>query len=60
MATASEGQEKLFPIFTRMSDNFEKNLHIGKLIFSRFEKLTHVDVGFKLSDRAEMAAVWRF
>lgn len=57
---SSQGQNGFFPFFTIASNNFEKDLHIVKHIFSGFEKMTRVDHGFRLSERAEMAAGWWF
>lgn len=56
----SQNQNGFFPFFTIVSNNFEKDLDVVKRIFSGFEKITHVDHGFKLSERAEMAAGWWF
>jgi hypothetical protein len=58
--TASQGEGTFFPLFTIVSNNFEKDLDIIKRIFSGFEKLTHIENGFRLSERAEMAAGWWF
>ncbi|HEX7033458.1 MAG TPA: hypothetical protein VF172_10710 [Nitrososphaera sp.] len=60
MASAGEGEKGFFPLFTIVSSNFENDLDIVRRIFSGFEKLTRVDQGFRLSDRAEMAAGWWF
>ncbi len=60
MDSASQEQNEFFPFFTIVSNNFENDLDIVKRIFSGFEKLTHIDQGFKLSERAEMAAGWWF
>ena len=57
--TTSPVQE-MFPFFTVVSNNFEKDLDMINRMFSAFEKMTHTDVGFKLSERAEMAAGWWF
>lgn len=54
--TASQGEGTFFPLFTIISNNFNKDLYIVKHIFSGFEKLNHTENGFKLSERAEMAA----
>jgi len=56
----SEKSFRMFPFFTVVSNNFEKDLDIIKRILSSFEKMTHTEKGFKLSDRAEMAAGWWF
>ena len=57
MGTDSLG---MFPFFTIVSNNFEKDLEIVKRVLSSFEKMTQTENGFKLSDRAEMAAGWWF
>jgi len=49
-----------FPFFTIVSNNFEKDLEIVKRIFTSFEKMSHIEDGYRLSDRAEMAAGWWF
>lgn len=50
----------MFPIFSIVSNDFEKDLDIIKRMFSGLEKMTHTEQGFKLSDKAEMAAGWWF
>lgn len=50
----------MFPIFSIVSNNFENDLVIIKRIFSGLEELTRTEHGFKLSDRAELAAGWWF
>lgn len=60
MDFASQGQDAFFPIFTIVSNNFENDLDVVKRIFSGFERFTHIDHGFRLSERAEMAAGWWF
>lgn len=50
----------MFPFFSIVSNNFEKDLDIVKRMFSAFEKMTHTERGFRLSERAEMAAGWWF
>ena len=57
---AASPVQEMCPFFTVVSNSFEKDLDIVKRIFSAFEKMTHTDVGFKLSERAEMAAGWWF
>ena len=48
-------------MFTIVSNNFEKDLDIVKKVFHHLQDLTHTaDKGFKLSERAEMAAGWWF
>lgn len=54
------GEGAFFPLFTIVSNNFEKDLGAVKRIFSGFEKMTRTELGFKLSERAEMAAGWWF
>lgn len=62
--TEGEGDDKegdsFFPLFTIVSNNFEKDLSIVRHTFSNFEKMTHSNNGFKFSNRAEMAAGWWF
>ena len=48
------------PLLTIMSTDFEKDLDIVKRVLDDFEQRTHSENGFKLSDRAEMAAGWWF
>jgi hypothetical protein len=56
-----ESDNKYFPTFTIVSNNFEKDLEIVKRVFSRLQDMTHdSDNGFRLSERAEMAAGWWF
>jgi hypothetical protein len=50
----------MIPFLTVVSNNFEKDLGIVKRVLSQFEKRTHSENGYKLSDRAEMAAGWWF
>lgn len=50
----------MFPIFSIVSNNFEKDLDIAKRIFSGLQDMTHAQGGFKLSDRAVLAAGWWF
>jgi hypothetical protein len=57
---SDNSQQQMFPIFSIVSNDFEKDLDIIKRMFSGFEKMTHAEHGFKLSDRAEMAAGWWF
>ena len=60
MAADNSGKHAMFPFFTIVSNNFEKDLEIVRRIFSGFEQITRTEHGFKLSDRAEMAAGWWF
>ncbi len=48
------------PFLTVVSNNFEKDLSLVENMLAAFEKMTHAENGFKLSDRAEMAAGWWF
>ena len=57
---STEPSQDMFPFFTVVSNDFEKDLQIIKRIFSAFEKMTHSEQGFRLSSRAEMAAGWWF
>ena len=57
---ANQGGGTFFPLFTIVSNSFEKDLDIVKRIFSDFGKQIHAGNGFKLSERAEMAAGWWF
>jgi len=57
---AKNSSQAMFPFFTIVSNNFEKDLEIIKRMFSAFEKMTHTEHGFRLSERAEMAAGWWF
>lgn len=50
----------MFPIFSIVSNNFERDLEVVRSIFYGLEKMTHTNQGFKLSDRAEQAAGWWF
>jgi hypothetical protein len=50
-----------FPMFTVVSNDFEKDLEIVRTIFSLLSDATHATQrGFKLSERAETAAGWWF
>ena len=55
-----DSSQEMFPFFTIVSNNFEKDLAIVKRVFSSFEMMSHTQNGFRLSDRAEMAAGWWF
>lgn len=50
----------MFPAFSIVSNDFEKDLEIVKRIFSGLQEITHVQNGFRLSDRAVLAAGWWF
>jgi hypothetical protein len=49
-----------FPLFSIASNDFERDLEIVKRVFSDFGRLIHTEGGFRLSERAEMAAGWWF
>jgi hypothetical protein len=53
-------KEEYMPFLTVVSNNFEKDLPLVKNILAASEKMTHAENGFKLSERAEMAAGWWF
>ncbi|MDQ4012370.1 MAG: hypothetical protein M3114_04035 [Thermoproteota archaeon] len=50
------GHFVVIPFLNLVSNNFEKDLGIVKRALSQFEGRTHYVNGYKLSDRAEMAA----
>jgi hypothetical protein len=56
---AARGKD-FIPFFTVVSNNFEKDLQILKNVLTASEKMTHTEHGYKLSERAEMAAGWWF
>jgi hypothetical protein len=49
-----------FPLFSIASNDFERDLEIVKRVFLDFGRLIHTEGGFRLSERAEMAAGWWF
>ena len=53
-------KEEYIPFLTVVSNNFEKDLPLVKNMLAASEKMTHSESGFKLSERAEMAAGWWF
>lgn len=53
-------QQQMIPIFSIVSNDFDKDLAIIRRIFSGLQEITHTENGFKLSDRAELAAGWWF
>jgi hypothetical protein len=53
-------KEEYIPFLTVMSNNFEKDLPIVKNMLASFKQMIHGENGFKLSERAEMAAGWWF
>ena len=53
-------EEEYIPFLTVVSNNFEKDLPLVKNMLAASEKMTHTENGFKLSERAEMAAGWWF
>lgn len=56
----SEAEKEMIPFFTIVSNNFEKDLAVVRQILGQFERRAHVENGYRLSDRAEMAAGWWF
>ena len=50
----------MIPIFSIVSNDFDKDLAIIRRMFSGLQEITHTENGFKLSDRAELAAGWWF
>lgn len=50
----------MYPTFAIASNDFEKDLGIIKGMFSGLEEMTHTENGFRLSDRAQLAAGWWF
>jgi hypothetical protein len=53
-------KEEYLPFLTVVSNNFEKDLPLVKNMLAASEKMTRAENGFKLSERAEMAAGWWF
>src|SRR5215218_643015 len=53
-------EEEYIPFLTVVSNNFEKDLPLVKSMLAASEKMTRAENGFKLSERAEMAAGWWF
>lgn len=51
---------KMIPFLTVMLTDFEKDLAAVKLMLAQLEKRAHVENGYRLSERAEMAAGWWF
>ncbi|HEX6067570.1 MAG TPA: hypothetical protein VFZ05_02110 [Nitrososphaera sp.] len=51
---------RMIPFLTVMSTDFEKDLAAVRLVLAQFEKRAHVEKGYRLSERAEMAAGWWF
>jgi len=56
----SPSKEEYMPFLIVVSNNFEKDLSLVKNMLATSEKMTHAENGFKLSERAEMAAGWWF
>ena len=52
--------QQLVPVFSIVSNDFEKDLGIIKRLFSGLGELTQTKDGFKLSDQAVLAAGWWF
>jgi hypothetical protein len=53
-------ENEMIPFLTIVSNNFEQDLAAVRQVLSQFEKRVHSEGGYKLSDRAEMAAGWWF
>jgi hypothetical protein len=53
-------KEEYIPFLTVVSNNFERDLSLVKNMLAASEKMTRAENGFKLSERAEMAAGWWF
>ena len=53
-------KEEYVPFLTVVSNDFEKDLPLVKNMLAASEKMTRAENGFKLSERAEMAAGWWF
>ena len=53
-------KEEYIPFLTVVSNNFEKDLSLVKNMLAASTKMTYSKNGFKLSERAEMAAGWWF
>jgi hypothetical protein len=51
-------KEEYIPFLTVVFNSFEKDLPIVKNTLATSEKMTRAENGFKLSERAEMAAGW--
>jgi len=51
---------RMIPFLTVMSTDFEKDLAAVRLVLAQLEKRVHVEKGYRLSERAEMAAGWWF
>jgi hypothetical protein len=51
-------KEEYIPFLTVVSNDFEKDLPLVKNTLVASEKMTRAKNGFKLSERAEMAAGW--
>jgi len=52
--------QQLLPVFSIVSNDFDKDLGIIKGLFSGLQELTKTNDGFKLSDQAVLAAGWWF
>lgn len=57
---SSTQQQQMFPVFSIVSNDFEKDLEIVKRMFSGLQEMTHTENGFKLSESAVLAAGWWF
>lgn len=56
----SEKTEQMVPMFSIVSNDFEKDLGVVKGLFAGLERMSHSDNAYRLSDRAEFAAGWWF
>ncbi|HZT35413.1 MAG TPA: hypothetical protein VFA15_05815 [Nitrososphaera sp.] len=52
--------EEMLPIFSIASNNFDRDLMLVKTLFSGLEHLAQTEHGFRLSERAILAAGWWF
>ena len=57
---AENPREEMVPFLSVVSNNFEKDLGIVRKVLAQFEERTHTPNGYRLSERAEMAAGWWF
>lgn len=56
----TDQRDRMIPLLSVRSTRFEEDLDIMKLILGQFQKMAHIENGYKFSDRAEMAAGWWF
>ena len=52
--------EEMIPFFSIASKNFDQDLVILKKVLHQFEQRTHSENACKFSERATLAAGWRF